>query len=80
MPHTTDHRNVLQSLHNCAAGIVVNIVAAATEIYSMPLYFKIPYHTSVLTGEGWVQELLDGHPLRIKTELGMQHHVFLSLV
>jgi len=30
MPHTTDHRNVLQSLHNCIAGIVVNIVVAVT--------------------------------------------------
>ena len=80
MPRTTDHRNVLRSLRNRAAGIVVNIVAAAAEIYSRPLYFKIPSHTSILTGEGWVQELLDGHPLRIKTELGRRRHVFRSLV
>jgi hypothetical protein len=26
------------------------------------LYLKQPYHTSILSGEGWVQKLLNGHP------------------
>ena len=80
MPCATGNRDVLQSLCNCAAGIVVNIVATAAQIYSGPLYYKMPYHTFILAGEGWVQELLDGHPCQIKTELGMQWHVFWSLV
>lgn len=41
---------------------------------------RIPYHNSALSGHGWVQELLNGHPDRIKTELGMRKHVFLALV
>ncbi|KAI0246946.1 hypothetical protein BJV78DRAFT_1134155, partial [Lactifluus subvellereus] len=77
---TTDHRACLQSLCNHAAALVIGTVVAAAQIYSEPLYFKIPYHTSILTGEGWVQELLNGHPLRIKTELGMRHHVFWHFV
>jgi hypothetical protein len=41
---------------------------------------KTPYHTSILTGEGWVLELLTGHPRRIHTELGVSHAVFDKLI
>ena len=44
------------------------------------LYFRTPYHTSALSGEGWVQELLTGHPERIRNELGMYRNTFLVLV
>ncbi|KAF9231496.1 hypothetical protein BU15DRAFT_56046 [Melanogaster broomeanus] len=33
----------------------------------------VPYHTSILSGQQWVSELLDGHPGRIRCELGMHH-------
>ena len=39
-----------------------------------------PYHTSILTDEGWVMELLAGYPKRIRCELGVHHHVFLELL
>ena len=45
-----------------------------------PYYSKQPYHTSVLSGYGWVLELLNGHPERIQTELGVHKHIFLTLV
>ena len=48
-------------------------------LYASPYYWKQPYHTSILTGEGWVNELVYGHPKRICTELGMHLHVFLAL-
>jgi hypothetical protein len=41
---------------------------------------KVPYHTSALTGEGWVKELLTGHPMQIVTELGVSHSVFAALI
>ena len=41
---------------------------------------KIPYHTSILTGGGWMLELLNGHPDRIKTSLGVTHNVFDALI
>jgi hypothetical protein len=41
---------------------------------------RYPYHTSILTGEGWVLELLAGHPQRIRTELGVGHQVFHRLI
>src|ERR1700722_8577175 len=39
-----------------------------------------PYHTSALTGQAWVLELLAGHPQRIRCELGMHQHVFVTLI
>ncbi|KAH9970719.1 hypothetical protein BGW80DRAFT_1124075, partial [Lactifluus volemus] len=48
--------------------------------FSQPLYAKLAYHTSILTGEGWVLELLYGHPGRMHTELGMRVPVFRQLV
>ncbi|KAI6154646.1 hypothetical protein BKA82DRAFT_52540, partial [Pisolithus tinctorius] len=36
----------------------------------------IPYHTSILTGEGWMLELLNSHPDKIWTCLGISHGLF----
>jgi hypothetical protein len=41
---------------------------------------RIPYHTSALSGAGWVDELLNGHPRRIQTELGVCRSTFTLLV
>ncbi|KAF8587321.1 hypothetical protein K439DRAFT_1338572, partial [Ramaria rubella] len=41
---------------------------------------KIPYHTSIISGWGWVNELLHGHPDRIHSELGVCKHIFYALV
>ena len=38
-----------------------------------------PYHTSILSGRQWVQELLDGHHDRMQDSLGIRPHVFLKL-
>jgi hypothetical protein len=53
---------------------------AAALAYSLPLYDKIPYHDSAFTGADWVRELLNGHPERIRNELGMHKHVFHRLL
>ena len=42
-------------------------------------YMKEPYHTSILSGYAWLQELLHGHPECIHTELGV-HKVFHVLI
>ncbi|KAJ7265972.1 hypothetical protein B0H12DRAFT_996882, partial [Mycena haematopus] len=39
-----------------------------------------PYHTSKLTGQQWVEELMRGHPERIYNELGVHLHVFIMLL
>ncbi|KAF8812762.1 hypothetical protein BYT27DRAFT_7082953 [Phlegmacium glaucopus] len=54
-----------QRLAAAAAAFVVNAVACAAQIYAGSFYDKTPYHTSALTGEMWVAELMSGHPNRI---------------
>ena len=44
------------------------------------MYIREPYHTSALSGEAWVLELLCGHPDQIRTELGVSLEVFNDLI
>ena len=55
------------------------LLTACTSILqgSMPLQ---PYHTSILSGEGWIMKLLNGHPDHICCELGVSHNVFEELI
>jgi hypothetical protein len=43
-------------------------------------HMKEPYHTSILSGHAWVQELLHGHSECIRTELGVHKEVFHALI
>ncbi|KAJ7445359.1 hypothetical protein B0H11DRAFT_1643801, partial [Mycena galericulata] len=63
-----------------SVGYIIQAIALAALIYANPLYWKQPYHTSALTGDAWVFELMSGHPERIHSELGMHLHVFLIFV
>ena len=69
-----------QRLAAAAAAFIVNTVMFAAQIYAGSFYGKTSYHTSALTGEMWVEELMNGHPDCIKSELGMRLHVFVALV
>lgn len=62
------------------AGVILNTAIAAVVSFATHLYDKIPYHTSALSGAAWVAELLDGHPERIRCELGVHKHVFRFLI
>ncbi|KAF9474535.1 hypothetical protein BDN70DRAFT_774566, partial [Pholiota conissans] len=44
----------------------------AVQIYARLYYDKTPNHTSILTGEMWVTELLNGHLDCIKSALGIR--------
>src|SRR5712672_2292282 len=41
---------------------------------------KIPQHTSILLGQGWINELIAGHDGRFYNKMGIQKHVFRLLV
>ena len=62
--------------------LFVSIILSATTSILNSTYKKEPepYHMSILTGEGWVLELLTGHPERIYCELGVHSHVFAKLI
>jgi hypothetical protein len=60
--------------------LFVSIVVTALITLLESVYTKEPYHTSMLSGAGWVMELLSGHPERIRCELGVHHEVFATLI
>ena len=62
------------------AALIISVIISITANIQKPLYIREPYHTSALSGEAWVLELLCGHPNRIRTELGMSLEVFNNLV
>ena len=60
--------------------VFVRIIMTTAMIILEPLYVREPYHTSLLSGQAWVLELLTGHPERIYSELGVHHNVFYTLI
>jgi hypothetical protein len=62
MAHTTDLIAVRRRLFIQAAGIFISSVAMAAQIYSAPLFDKVPYHTSALSREAWPLELIEACP------------------
>ncbi|EJD49865.1 hypothetical protein AURDEDRAFT_26797, partial [Auricularia subglabra TFB-10046 SS5] len=69
----------LQQWQAGAAQAVLMFQTAIT-LYASPSYWAQPYHTSKLSGQAWVDELINGHPDRIYTELGVRLHIFLRLL
>src|ERR1700734_1778224 len=72
-------RTRMQRIQRYAA-LFISIILTATAILVDSLFIREPYHTSILTGEGWVMELLSGHRNRIRCELGVSHDVFAALI
>ena len=60
--------------------IFFNLIINSTLQYGISTYDKMAYHTSALTGEMWVLELLNGHPECIQNELGIHKHVFQNII
>lgn len=77
-PHSTNYRRTMPVHRQNVRLAITSAVAAVALAASVPN--KTPYHTSSLSGEGWIWELLDGHDDRIHHELGMHREVFLALV
>jgi hypothetical protein len=72
-----------QELDRCRRRFVlatlVCMVVAITASLQLDLADPIPMHTSVLTGQAWLDELITGHHRRFREALGMAKHVFLQL-
>lgn len=65
------------------ARVAITVANAAGQVFqnhAQTYYNKQPYHTSALSGMAWVNELLTGHPDRIRCELGVRRHVFYVLL
>ncbi|KAJ7434299.1 hypothetical protein FB451DRAFT_1063476, partial [Mycena latifolia] len=57
------------------AGVLCT-VAAFTVSLCLNTSDPTPMHTSALTGQLWLNELLSGHPDRFRDQLGMAKHAF----
>lgn len=75
----TAQQNLYRQVLQITALIITTVLPAFIQLIQSHLV-KEPHHTSILTGQGWVNELLDGHPNHIQTELGMPKHVFIALI
>lgn len=62
------------------AAVVVQLSCNIVMEHFSPLYLRTPYHTSALSGAAWVNELLSGHPERIRNELGVYRGTFTVLL
>jgi hypothetical protein len=65
-----------------AAGGIMMIAAASTSVLAAygSLFDKSTQHDSVLSGQDWMEELLQGHDGRFYNEMGIHKHVFRRLV
>ena len=63
---------------NVAICAIIGVVSHSTT--HQPCKDAEPYHTSILSGEGWVFELLTGHPDCIQNELSMSADLFQELI
>ena len=55
-------------------------IVAFTALVGLDIKHPIPLHTSILSGEKWLQELLHGHPARMHDQLGLSARVFSQLL
>ena len=71
-----------QAIQNmsCLFSLFIRIIILNLVAIIQAQYLRQPWHTSMLTGQMWVLELLAGHPERIRTELGVHTHVFYALI
>jgi hypothetical protein len=78
----SDILQILMIYQKQVSEIIITAAMAASQAIALAVQKEepIPYHTSILTGAGWVSELLNGHPERIRTELGVHRPVFDILV
>ena len=70
-----DHRQCLLQL---LAILFVQLSVLCTQLFTKRA--PIPHHTSILTGQAWVLELMTGHPDCIKINLGVTLETFSALV
>ena len=75
----TEAQVICQVQHRCCLATILALIIVQVAYYYWLLFSSntpIPFHTSILTGEGWMLELLNGHPERIWICLGVSHAAF----
>lgn len=65
-----------QARHCLRTSAVLAAVVGGAALHMAQYLIKTPMYTSVLTGEQWMKELLDGHWERFHNMMGMNKRVF----
>ena len=61
-------------------GIITLLFIRESLLLYVSQFDKVPQHTSVLSGQAWIDELIAGHDGWFYNEMGMQKHVFWALL
>ena len=78
-PDADEIQNLIIQVTVIATILVIS--AARDSLLRYALRFeKVPQHTSILSGQGWLNELIAGHDGRFHNEMGMRKHVFWALL
>lgn len=76
---TDDYRRRVILVSSIAALVILLSAREAILLYASR-FNKVPQHTSILSGQNWIDELIDGHDGRFYNEFGMRKHVFWKLL
>jgi len=76
---TPEQKLCILCLIGIAIMVILYITMESTEKYAL-CFKKTPFYTSILSGEQWVKELLNGHDERFYNEMGMHQTVFKDLL
>jgi len=76
---TLDQKLRLIRLLGITGIMIIYTTIKCIEIYASR-FNRTPLHTSRLTGNQWVQELLDGHEECFYNEMGMSDTIFTQLL
>jgi hypothetical protein len=73
-----------QACWKCQILIIITIAVAQITYLDSLLFLshteRVPYHTSILTGQAWVYKLISGHPDQIRHNFGIDLQVFEDLL
>jgi hypothetical protein len=79
-PVDNDQHQLFQRCIAIYITLIVSIMMTANTSLVESMYIHEPFHTSALTGEAWVMELLSGHPECMQNALGVNLHVSSALI
>ena len=71
-------RCVVQASAFAGIALILCVINAVT-VYTVR-FDKVPQHTSILSGQHWIDELIAGHDGRFYNKMGMEKHIFWSLL
>ncbi|KAF7342628.1 putative nuclease HARBI1-like protein [Mycena sanguinolenta] len=76
---SSDILRLIQRRRNALYAGVLTTVFCADNFFWLEQSIPIPRHTSILTGQDWLDEIINGHPDRCLDQLGMYPAAFLLL-